>query len=241
MLDDTLLEAFMSTFYGYGTYSAPYWFVGMEEGGGGSLSSAQSRITAWQNRGHKDLEDPRGSDDALALSTSPWFRPYPKLQSTWKQLIRMTLIAQGQSPSNEQIRTYQRDRLGRTDGETCLIELLPLPSPGLGHWNYNTYSALPYLKTRKLYTAELAPIRVAHIKQCIADHNPRAIIFYGGSYSHYWQQIAASPFQRITLSDGDISQATTPSTTFLIINHPAARGITTRYYEEIGTLLHNLQ
>ncbi len=33
MLDDTLVTSFMSGFYGYGSYSADYWFVGMEEGG----------------------------------------------------------------------------------------------------------------------------------------------------------------------------------------------------------------
>jgi hypothetical protein len=240
MLDDTLLEAFMSKFYGYGTYSAPCWFVGMEEGGE-SLTSATGRIAKWQRLGCKELEDPRGDADVETLRASPWFRHDPKLQTTWKQLIRMTLIAQGQSPSNEQIRTYQRDRLGRTDGETCLLELLPLPSPSTSHWYYKGYSKLPYLQTRELYKEHLAPIRAAHLKKRIAEHNPRAVIFYGGSYSHYWQQIAPSPFQRITLSDGDILQATAPSTTFLIINHPAARGITTRYFEDIGTLLHNLQ
>ena len=33
MLNDELLEDFMRRFYGYGTFHAPIWFVGMEEGG----------------------------------------------------------------------------------------------------------------------------------------------------------------------------------------------------------------
>ncbi len=36
-LDDALLEAYMDGFYGYGNLAGPYWFIGMEEGGGDSL------------------------------------------------------------------------------------------------------------------------------------------------------------------------------------------------------------
>ena len=35
MLDDKLLESYMKTFFGYGNLHADYWFIGMEEGGGG--------------------------------------------------------------------------------------------------------------------------------------------------------------------------------------------------------------
>lgn len=45
MLQDDLLQSYMETFYGYGSYTGRYWFVGMEEGGGTSeeaISSASS-------------------------------------------------------------------------------------------------------------------------------------------------------------------------------------------------------
>ena len=38
--DDSLLETFAETFYGYGNYNGPYWFIGMEEGGGDSFDQA---------------------------------------------------------------------------------------------------------------------------------------------------------------------------------------------------------
>ncbi len=33
VLDSELLENFIQTFVGYGNADAPYWYVGMEEGG----------------------------------------------------------------------------------------------------------------------------------------------------------------------------------------------------------------
>lgn len=236
MLNDALLDAFMHTFYGYGTYKAPYWFVGMEEGGGGSLAAAEGRINQWQLRGQPELEPLRESDET---SESPWFRPNPRLQSTWKQLIRMMLVSQGQSPSITDLKAYQRDHLGRANGETCLLELLPLPSPSTRHWFYKSHTSIRYLQSRDLYRAHLAPIRAAHLKQLITQHTPKVVIFYSANwwYRRYWQQIAPAPFEPVTLTSGTILKATTPETTFIVTKHPVTMGITNRYFHEIGTLL----
>lgn len=55
--DDELLLAYMDGFYGYGNYQAPYWFVGMEEGGGDSSADVSSRLKIWNERGRQELED----------------------------------------------------------------------------------------------------------------------------------------------------------------------------------------
>ncbi len=44
---DTLLQQFMSTFYGSGNYSGENWFVGMEEGEGNDLDQVTKRLNAW--------------------------------------------------------------------------------------------------------------------------------------------------------------------------------------------------
>lgn len=237
MIDATLLEEFMRTFYGYGTYDAPYWFVGMEEGGGKTLEANERKIESWKNRGQKELEDPRG--DAVDLSGSPWFRANPKAQPTWKELIRMMLVAEGNEPSLEQIKAYQRDRFGRPDGEMCALELLPLPSPSIGHWFYKEYAGLDYLATRELYREHVAPFRAAHLRERVAEHKPKAVVFYSmnGWYRRFWQQIAAAPFRRISRPAGDYLRASTDETVYLIVMHPAARGLTTLYFEEAGVLL----
>ena len=53
--DPELLTEFIDTFYGYGTYSAPFWFVGMEEGGGHTLEENLRKVTNWHNHGCKEL------------------------------------------------------------------------------------------------------------------------------------------------------------------------------------------
>lgn len=76
MFKDEILEAFISGFYGYGNYGARLWFIGMEEGGGGSREQIARRLDAWDKRGRNELEDvvdyhrvlSRGrSDDRVAV------------------------------------------------------------------------------------------------------------------------------------------------------------------------------
>ena len=42
MFDDELLQAYIDTFYGFGKYEGKYWFIGMEEGGGGTFEEIES-------------------------------------------------------------------------------------------------------------------------------------------------------------------------------------------------------
>jgi len=57
MIDPDLLRRFMHTFYGYGSWSAPLWFVGMEEGGGTTPEEVQRRLNAWRGGELEDLRD----------------------------------------------------------------------------------------------------------------------------------------------------------------------------------------
>jgi hypothetical protein len=42
-LNDEVLSAYAVGFYGYGSSAAPYWFIGMEEGGGDSIDEIKIR------------------------------------------------------------------------------------------------------------------------------------------------------------------------------------------------------
>ena len=44
MLNDRLLNDFISSFFGYGNYRGDCWFIGMEEGGGGTLDEVSRRF-----------------------------------------------------------------------------------------------------------------------------------------------------------------------------------------------------
>ena len=60
MLDDGLLKAYIDGFYGYGSYQAPYWFIGMEPGGEVTLDEMEARLQTWDGAGRPELEELRG-------------------------------------------------------------------------------------------------------------------------------------------------------------------------------------
>jgi hypothetical protein len=65
-------------------------------------------------------------------------------------MIRILLALDGRCPATRQeVRRYQRNRLGRTSEGAALIEMLPLPAPSLGHWPYDTI--FPEYPTRERY------------------------------------------------------------------------------------------
>jgi hypothetical protein len=226
-LDDTVLEAYIERFYGHGRYGAEYWFVGMEFGGGGSENEIVSRIQGWQARGGKELED---------LGGPPWFRPPFPLQSTWAKLIRVLLSAEGSPPTKEEVRAYQKDELGRVGGRDCIVELLPLPSPGLNQWRfYPEHSQLPYLRDRATYTSHIGPGRAAHLRARIEKHGPPAVIFYGAGYAHWWREIAGIDFQSADV--GKVRVARNGPTLFVVMQHPTARGLGNAYFDAVGQLI----
>jgi hypothetical protein len=232
MFEDQLLQAFMQTFYGYGSYCGAYWFIGMEEGGGGSFYDIANRLDCWCKRGQQELEDVAEYHTALGITRL--FAEYAKLQPTWNKLIRILLSAEGQVVTTEQVRSYQARLLGRSNGNSCLLELLPLPSPSVNHWLYGQHSQLTYLADRSMYTNHCAEPRATHIKGRIEAYKPKAVIFYGLNYKPWWERIAGVPFS-IT-ADGFYFGSNT-HTVFAIAKHPTTIGVTNDYFHRIGKLI----
>jgi hypothetical protein len=52
---------------------------------------------------------------------------HPAMQPTWGKLIRLLFAYGGAlNPSNDKIRSYQRDRWGALDDDTCVVEVSSL-------------------------------------------------------------------------------------------------------------------
>jgi hypothetical protein len=232
LFDDQLLREFVQNFYGYGNYSGQFWFIGMEEGGGNSFSEINTRLTAWANRGKSELEDVAEYHNDIGVMD--WFNDKPKLQPTWNKLIRILLSSSGKLPTTEQVRECQKTLFGRLIGDNCLLELLPLPSPSIGKWLYAKYSQLPYLKDRETYRQECIESRIAHLQDRINRYQPKAVIFYSLSYQEYWKQIAGVDFHQ---SSDKIHAGRNGSTLFVMTKHPAAQGVTSEYFHQVGQLI----
>jgi hypothetical protein len=232
-LDSELLEAFMQTFVGYGNTRAPYWYVGMEEGGDSTEESLRRRLELWRERGNSAIEDLR--EYHLATGLSEFFGEQAKLQTTWKQLIRMTLVAEGRPSDPEAMREYQARRLGRRNDETALLELYPLPAANLEHWPYGALSDLPVLRDRETYLDTLASKRIQLIQRMVDEHQPRFVVMYGTSYQEHWEHILG---ERLLIHpEIELSSGRRGRSEILVVKHPAAKRVTTAYFEAVGRYL----
>ena len=204
-LSSELLESHMNTFLGYGNPAAPYWFIGMEEGGDCEAAFVSRRLNSWDTRGRATLED-----------SEEYHR-------------RIDLCACFDPP-----RTLQ---LGRPNGETALLELFSLPVSRLSRWPYAELSDLPNLRTRNLYHRSLASKRVQMIKDLVDQHAPEFVVMYGTSYRKYWEQFHEGAF----LPDGNFLRGRRGRSELVLIKHPAARGTSNMYFEEVGRRLGDLR
>jgi hypothetical protein len=235
MFDDTLLSDYILRFYGYGNSGGDLWFVGMEEGGGQSFEEVQMRLNIWDRRGRKSLEDLRDYHNAIGITQ--WFDEKARLQKTWSKLIYILLSTQGQTAQSEDIRLYQRTKLGRQQADHCLIELLPLPNPSTNpaDWWYQHYSSLVYLATRETYQNEFLSKRAANLYRRVQQHQPKTVVFYGKAYQQWWQQIA-----NVDFSTDDPAIGSDGKTVFVITQHPAAHGVTNEYFQQVGQKIRTL-
>lgn len=219
MLDDILLAQYMDSFFGYGNTKARLWFVGMEEGGGGTIEEVASRLEAWDQRGRPMVDDVAGFHRAIGQQR--WFEPGARTQNTWRQLIRATLLAEDLPVDLEAIREYQVLRFARLDGNIASLELLPLPSTSTKakHWRYAEWSALEMLATRDGYRQHFLPSRIARLKALIAQKRPTAVVFYGVTYQPHWEAISGATF-----GAGDFPRVQAVNgTSFFVVPHPTAR------------------
>ena len=233
LLNDHLLQHFITTFYGSGNYSGKYWFIGMEEGGGSNFDRVNARLRTWQDLGESELVDLY--DFHMGINYPHYHKNPVKLQTTWKQQIRIILASKGLPTNLNNIKYYQKNILGRKASETCLLELLPLPAPSTNTWYYEKWSSLPYLKNRVAYRNHCLPWRCDHIRSTIQSFQPSLVVFCGFSYFTHWQNISGNRV-RFQKKDGFWS-GKSGSTLFLIVKHPAAFGITNNYFDEIGNFI----
>ena len=232
LFDAQLLNEFVEKFYGYGNYNGQLWFVGMEEGGGNSFSEIENRLNAWTHRGKNELEDLAQYHAEIGMTD--WFNDKPKLQSSWNKLIRILLSSKGQSPTTEEVREYQKILLGKSSGDNCLVNLLPLPSPSIERWLYAEHSQLHYLSDRLKYKKWCLKSRIEHLRNRINQYKPKVVVFYSLGYYKYWQEIIGIDL----LQEADnIHTGYNETTFFVITKHPATKGVTNEYFHQVGKLI----
>jgi hypothetical protein len=229
--DDQLLDEFVRNHYGYGNYNGKCWFIGMEPGGGNTFDENIRRLNAWAKLGKHEVEDLLRYHEETGVME--WFYPRRNIQRTWSGLIRIYLSSTGQTPNTEQVREYQSDKLARLNGDTCLLELLPLPSPSTDDWLYAQSTQLPYLINRETYKRTCLPIRIAHLRQRISEHKPSVVVFYGMNYQEHWQDIAKVDFNK----SNAVYVGRNGSSLFVMTNSPTYTGTRNEDFHKIGRMI----
>lgn len=200
--------------YGYGTWDAPYWFIGPEPGQARyENDDLNQRVKAWLHLGGRELCDCRKFHEFI--DEMKWHGKKPRLQQTWRRLILSLMSFLQESTDRESLRAFQCDQWGKLGGETCVIEL-----SGLAANNFKVS------RRRELFRPE----RIKFIRNKILRCNPMFVVMYGARQKKAWEEIAGSEFP----SDG-ILQAR--STIFAFAPHPISHGSTDAFWKELGKRL----
>ncbi|MEY4515340.1 MAG: hypothetical protein RLZZ450_7462 [Pseudomonadota bacterium] len=216
---------------GYGNLEARYWFVGLEEGCGDALQELEARLQG------ENLEDIYDAHRRLPAAHRRLFGDRPALQSTWRPLMIALLSAEDRLHGREELRAYQRDRLGRAQSETLLAELFPLPSPSLRHWHYANVAAIPELATRTAYHDAWRARRITLLRTLIAKRQPPVIIAYGArsheDYKRMFTTVRWTP-RFDDWCETSVANIGGRKVIVALTPHPVARGNTNSDWETLG-------
>jgi hypothetical protein len=163
-------------FIGYGSATAPYVFLGMEEG---LRSEAALDAGLAVRSNYQPFED---LFEASRLSENErYFGDDPKNQPTWRPMcdLMLRLTEDVVAPTLPQRLRYMADKLGRSNGLTLLAELMPYPRKKADrkHWPYAKYERYADYEA---YRADMLPKRLARLRSLFAmPCERRLIVAYG--------------------------------------------------------------
>lgn len=206
--------AHLLKFVGYGSLTAPVWFLGMEEGGGGE-DNLRKRLK------FDVVEDCKEAHAQLGITRFHGDRP--RIQRTWRSMCYIMLSLNYQKPTTAAIRDYQAKKLGQTDGDTLLVELMPIPKPRVSNWEYETI--IPQYSSRDNYYQSVLPQRMELLQTLISTHGPQVVIGYGKSFWEEYQQL----FPNAEFSDTKgFLTARSNGTSVILCDHFTARSMNGR-------------
>ena len=175
-------------FIGYGAPKASFWFLGMEEGGGGE-NNLRTRLQ------FNAIEDCKKAHCLLGITK--FHSGQRVIQRTWRSMCYIMLALANQEPSREAIRDYQAKSLGSSDGETLLVELMPIPKRKISDWEYN--KIIPQFTSSQHYYDVVKPQRIELLRTLLMEHTPQVVIGYGKKYWEDYKQLF--PSVQFTSSD----------------------------------------
>jgi hypothetical protein len=212
-MDDAALREMARDCYGYGRWSAPYWFIGPEQGQG--RDDLCRRFEVWKKLNQDGLCDCR--EFHHGIDEVKWHRnTRPPLQRTWDKLIILLMTFKEQpTGKTEHRRAYQRNEWAMTHGETCVIEL-----SGLAAHDLNV--------DRGTWRVDFLDQRIKVIRKRIEENVPKFVVMYGAAQNAAWREIAGRE-----LAFGQVVEFN--GTAFVMAAHPVSnQGVSNNYWSGLG-------
>ncbi len=181
MLTQSELHSLLN-FRGYGSLSAPLWFLGFEEGlgprpgkPGWTPEWELHTRTAWDAL--MDLHQAH-----LLLEDFYWERKsYTYVWKVMAHLARGILLQAKDWKNRTKRHDYIVTQLGRSTGETFLGEAMPLPASNTREWPYPDL-----FPSREAYRDEIWPLRRSVWAELVDEHKPKYMICYGMGPNKAW-------------------------------------------------------
>jgi hypothetical protein len=237
-LDNALLTSFCEHFFGYGNFTSRFWFVAEQEGGGKDLAEAMRRFNAWDALDRPTLADCLRFHQLIG--DCRWHATGAQVQPTWEPFIRIVLALINNNfvrvADDGEILKFQREDLGRLQGDNCVIDLLPLATPGLEakHWDWSKWCNLSSLADPKSFYQWISPSRMERIRNELRRVDTVTVVFFGTDqrFLKCWSQICETEFQEIgevtyryknSKKDWGVLFSQRGNKKFLVLPHPNAR------------------
>jgi hypothetical protein len=195
LIQEKPLSHWIDHFYGYGSWKAPIWFVGYEEGGGDVPEDVADRINYFHNA-HPTVTDGtlcniRELYRNVALRIGgPKAHLFPNryeyrfdnnavLHGVWKNLISFEHGFR-EEPLPDLLEYQKNSFASPSENREALIQLYPLPSPHNHAWYYSWLDLpqFPFLKDRALYQDHVYHNRIHTILNKISEHKPDVVLMY---------------------------------------------------------------
>ncbi len=223
-----LIQERIKHFWGYGNLNAPYWFIGMEEDYNAETEDLYKRFKASEGKQICDVADLK-----IDIGSYSLFAEGAPLNRTYRRLIQMMLYAETKKhPDTEALRNFQINKLGRSDSNNAILELMPLLSKSINpkDWLY-AETGIEGLTSRKDYLETYKDKRIQALSSLIEQHKPKYVICYSLSYQEDWKQLTDKPF--IEVNPRRLYLARDGETTIAITPHSVTHGLSTKDWETL--------
>lgn len=171
----------IENFFGYGNLDSKIWFIGIEDGFNPEkgLPFISQRFEKTQGLDSPVIDvfvDMEEVDDHRE-----WYSNGITVQPTFRRITQILLeLENDHNFSNENILSYQKEKLGRRDRDHALLELMPLPNQKSGSWLYKDFGKIGKynLKSRATYLNTVLDDRIEKLRKMIIDEEPGVIVCY---------------------------------------------------------------